>query len=38
MEDVIKGWNEDKDTIGAGPSQKVVDRWFAEFGQDYLRQ
>ena len=35
MDDLIKGWKENKDTIGAGPSQKVVDRWFNEFGGDY---
>jgi len=37
MDDLIKGWKENKDTIGAGPSQKVVDRWFNEFGGDYAK-
>jgi len=37
MEDVVKGWKEDRDTIGAGPSQKVVERWFGEFGGDYAK-
>lgn len=35
MDDVIKGWEEGKDVIGAGPSLKVVDRWYKEFGPDY---
>ena len=35
MDDVIKAWKADKDMIGAGPSQKVVDRWYGEFGADY---
>ncbi|KAK3636516.1 hypothetical protein LTR56_014142 [Elasticomyces elasticus] len=35
MEDVVKAWDEDRDVIGAGPSQKVVDRWYNEFGADY---
>ncbi|KAF7846506.1 hypothetical protein BT93_L4224 [Corymbia citriodora subsp. variegata] len=37
MDDVIKGWKENKDTIGAGPSLKVVDRWYGEFGADYAK-
>jgi len=35
MEDVVESWNADKDVIGAGPSQKVVERWYGEFGGDY---
>jgi len=35
MNDVVKGWKEGKDTIGAGPSEKIVERWFNEFGGDY---
>lgn len=35
MADVVKAWKEDKDTIGAGPSQAIVDRWYGEFGGDY---
>ncbi|KAK5160252.1 hypothetical protein LTR04_004688 [Oleoguttula sp. CCFEE 6159] len=26
---------EDKEIIGAGSSQKLVDRWYGEFGPDY---
>ena len=37
MDDLVKGWEEVKDTIGAGPSQKVVDRWYGEFGEDYKK-
>ncbi|MCJ1252834.1 hypothetical protein MMC24_000640 [Lignoscripta atroalba] len=35
MEDVTKGWREDKEVIGAGPSIQVIDRWYNEFGGDY---
>ncbi|KAL1301984.1 hypothetical protein AAFC00_002438 [Neodothiora populina] len=35
MKDVIRQWKEDKDTIGAGPSLKVIERWYSEFGGDY---
>ncbi|KAK0266351.1 hypothetical protein LTR48_003761 [Friedmanniomyces endolithicus] len=35
MDDVVKAWKEDRDVIGAGPSQKVVERWYSEFGSDY---
>lgn len=35
MKDVIQQWKEDKDTIGAGPSSKVISRWYNEFGGDY---
>lgn len=37
MDDVIKGWQLDRDTIGAGPSEKVVERWYNEFGGDYAK-
>lgn len=37
MDDVIKGWQQDRDTIGAGPSEKVVERWYNEFGGDYAK-
>lgn len=37
MDDVVRAWKEDKDTIGAGPSIKVVERWYNEFGQDYAK-
>ena len=35
MDDVIKACKEGKDTIGAGPSEKIIERWFNEFGPDY---
>lgn len=35
MADVTRGWEADKEVIGAGPSQKVVERWYEEFGPDY---
>ena len=35
MEFVTRDWKEGKETIGAGLSQKVVDRWYKEFGPDY---
>ncbi|KAK5138171.1 hypothetical protein LTR08_004866 [Meristemomyces frigidus] len=35
MDDVIEAWKADKDIIGAGPSQSVIDRWYGEFGADY---
>lgn len=35
MNFITKDWKADKETIGAGPSQKVVDRWYHEFGPDY---
>ncbi|KAK2629277.1 hypothetical protein QTJ16_000097 [Diplocarpon rosae] len=35
MEFVKKGFEEDKDTIGAGPSVEIVERWSNEFGDDY---
>lgn len=37
MRDVVQGWKEDRDTIGAGPSSLVVDRWDNEFGPDYKK-
>lgn len=37
MKDVIAAWKDEKDVIGAGPSQKVVDRWYREFGEDYAK-
>ncbi|KAG9713876.1 short-chain dehydrogenase, partial [Aureobasidium melanogenum] len=37
MDEVKKGWQEDRDCIGAGMSQKVVDRWYKEFGPDYAK-
>ena len=35
MNFIIKDWEADKEVIGAGSSQKVVDRWYNEFGPDY---
>lgn len=35
MNFITKDWKADKDVIGAGSSQKVVDRWYNEFGPDY---
>lgn len=35
MDIITKGWMADKEVIGAGTSQKVVDRWYNEFGSDY---
>lgn len=35
MTEVTKAWEEDKEVIGAGMGQKVVDRWYGEFGGDY---
>ena len=32
---VKRGWKENKETIGAGSGEKIVDRWFKEFGPDY---
>lgn len=37
MADVTKGWESEKDLIGAGPSQKIVERWNAEFLGDYQK-
>ncbi|KAK5241131.1 hypothetical protein LTR16_009731 [Cryomyces antarcticus] len=34
-DELVKGWKEDKEIIGAGSSQKLVDRWYGEFGPDY---
>lgn len=38
MEEVIAGWKANKDCIGAGISQPIVDRWDNEFGTDYDRR
>lgn len=37
MDDVARQWKEGKTTIGAGPGQAIVDRWFNEFGEDYKK-
>lgn len=35
MEYVKKGMQENKDTIAAGPSVEVVDKWYNTFGETY---
>ena len=35
MQDLVKGWEEDREVIGAGIGQKLVERWYGEFGGDY---
>lgn len=35
MKEVIQNWKDGKDAFGAGPSQKVVERWHDEFLGDY---
>lgn len=35
MEEIVRGWKAEKDCIGAGMAQKVVDRWYGEFAEDY---
>ena len=35
MEDLVKGWKANEETIGAGMSINVVERWYKEFGGDY---
>ncbi|MCJ1224924.1 hypothetical protein MMC12_001571 [Toensbergia leucococca] len=35
MDDLIKGWKEDKEVIGAGSSIKLVERWYNDFGVEY---
>lgn len=37
MEFVARGFKEDKDTIGAGMSEKVVEKWDSEFGSQYSK-
>lgn len=37
MKDVSAALEADKDVTGAGPSQKVVERWYGEFGGDYAK-
>lgn len=37
IQDVTKQWKAGKTTIGAGPGQALVDRWFKEFGSDYAK-
>jgi len=35
MKEVAQSLESNKDYTGAGPSQKVLDRWYGEFGTDY---
>ena len=35
MADVTRDWEAGKEVIGAGMGQKIVDRWYQEFGPDY---
>ena len=35
INDMTSQWEKGHEVIGAGPSQKVVDRWYGEFGGDY---
>ena len=35
MKYAVKDWKADKEVIGAGMSEAVVDRWYKEFGPDY---
>lgn len=35
MRDLARGWEAGEETVGAGVSQKVVERWYGEFGGDY---
>ncbi|EMC93530.1 hypothetical protein BAUCODRAFT_26798 [Baudoinia panamericana UAMH 10762] len=37
MEDVIAQFEANEDHIGAGPSRKVLERWYGEFGPDYQK-
>lgn len=37
LDQIVEGWKNEKDTIGAGPSSAVVERWFNEFGPDYKK-
>ena len=38
MDDVIKAWKDDQETIGAGPSKSIIERWYSDFGSDYEKQ
>lgn len=35
MQELVRGWEADEEVIGAGMNQKVVQRWYGEFGPDY---
>lgn len=35
MSEVIEKWKKDEDTIGAGPANQYVDKWFDAYGKEY---
>ncbi|KAI9863749.1 MAG: hypothetical protein M1824_006346 [Vezdaea acicularis] len=37
IKEVGQGWESDLDVVSAGPGKKVVDRWYDEFGADYVK-
>jgi len=37
MEDLIKGWKDDSDTIAAGMGIEMVDKWYSTFGEQYAK-
>ncbi|MCJ1378337.1 hypothetical protein MMC17_001434 [Xylographa soralifera] len=37
MADLVKGWEEGKEVVGAGMAAKIVERWYGEFGEDYSK-
>ena len=37
MEEVVRGWREDRDVVSAGPGVGLVERWYGEFGEDYRK-
>lgn len=37
MDYVIKGFKDNKDTIGAGMSADIVDKWYSTFGEQYSK-
>lgn len=35
MEDLVNGWKEDKEVIGAGMAKEMVGKWYGAFGEQY---
>lgn len=35
MDEVTKGWRENKDTVAAGMAKGVVEKWYAAYGEKY---
>lgn len=35
MDEVTKGWKENKDTVAAGMAKEVVEKWYKAFGEKY---